>query len=489
MRLRLGIGLLLLVLPLWAAATVPQFFLVQNSGWMQPYFSDKSAQFPEILRRLVEMSCKTPDVSSALALFNQSSNPDLSPEMLYRGSCSEMPVRDLAKKIHAARLPNNPQVFANSDYRQALYRAIERYAKGQSAVFWMVTNNKNSPDNSQQLNSHDAAFYQMLHASPQITRVIAIPLPDGAVSKYFTSHGLIIFGIGYGAPAAKYLENLVASGDVKKAFGARAASLKPLNVAAVSFVPEGVTGPVSGVRLRRGVLNIALPARNHPQSFTITGRFINHFYPYTIASAATTATLLLDGHRYSVSLTPAALKNLQPDTSSIPVTLSFTVPAMPKWSLQTLLSSGRNIPAILEFTLTQQHLAISPNFISVINKILPDAPMPQIFQPDPEIRASQTDIPIMVQVKYPIWPLLVVLGGLAVLVAGILFMLFRMTRTNEKSAQVRVNGRVSTYRIAKGKSQKIRNEDGDIIAEIKRGFFGYSVGQVKKGAKVELIKK
>ncbi|MBN6741444.1 hypothetical protein JKG47_13010 [Acidithiobacillus sp. MC6.1] len=489
MRLRLGVGFFLLVLPLWAAATVPQVFLVQNSGWMQPYFSDQRAQFPEILQRLVEMSCKAPDSSSALALFNQSPKPDLSPETLYQGSCGKMPVRDLVQKIHAARLQNDPQVFANSDYRQALYRAIVRYSDGRSAVFWMITNNKNSPDNSQKLNSHDAAFYQMLHASPQISRVIAIPLPDVAESKYFTSHGLIIFGIGYGVPAAKYLDNLVASGDVEKAFGARAASLKPLNVAAVSFAPEGVTGPVSGVRLRHGVLNIVLPARTHSQSFTITGRFINHFYPYTIASAVTTATLLLDGHRYSVSLTPATLKELQPNTNSVPVTLSFTVPAMPSWSLQTLFSSGRNISAVLEFSLTHQHLAISPDFVSVINKILPDAPMLQIFQPDPKIRASQTNIPIVVQVKYPIWPLLVVLGGLVALVSVILFLLFRMTRTGEKSAQVRVNGRVNTYRMAKGKSQNIRNDDGDTIAVIKRGFFGYSVGQVKKGAKAELIKK
>lgn len=489
MRLRLGIGFILLTLPVWAAATVPQVFLIQNSGWMQPYFSDQKAQFPEILQRLVKMSCKAPDGSSALALFNQSPTPDLSPKTLYEGSCGKMPVRDIVQKIHAARLRNDPQVFANSDYRQALYRAIVRYAHGHSAVFWMVTNNKNSPGNSQKLSTHDAAFYEMLHSSPQISRVIAIPLADDAKSKYFTSHGLIIFGIAYGVPAAKYIDKLLARGDVKKAFGTHAASLKPLNVAAVSFVPEGVSGAVSGVHRRNGELNIVLPARTHPQSFTITGRFINHFYPYTIVNANTSATLLLDGRSNFVALTPANLKELPPFTSSVPVTLSFTVPAMPNWSFQTLFSSGRSIPAMLQFSLKHQQLAISPDFVAVINKILPDAPMPQIFQPDSSVRASQTDIPLLVRVQYPVWPLLVVLGGLVALVLAILFLLFRMTRTGEKSAQVRINGRVSSYRMAKGKSQNIRNEDGDTIATIKRGVFGYSVGQVKKGAKVELIKK
>lgn len=220
------LAVLFLAPPMFSFAAVPQFFLVQNSGWMQPYFSDKQAQFPEIMRRLVLMACHSGNEKAVLAVFNQSTNSESSPRTLYQGSCNSMPVGILVGKIHAARMQEDPQVFANSNYRQALYRAIERYAKGQSAVIWMVTNNKNSPDNSSRLSVHDADFYHMLQDSPEISRVIALPLADGATSRYFTSHGLIVFGIAYGQAAADYLHALVADGAANKYFGVDAKKKK-----------------------------------------------------------------------------------------------------------------------------------------------------------------------------------------------------------------------------------------------------------------------
>ncbi len=485
----LGIGCLLLMFPCLVYGDVPQYFLVQNSGWMQPYFSDKSANFPEIVQRLVGMSCASSDADSAFAVFNQSAKPELSPQTLFQGGCNKIPLRHIVANIHAAHIPGNSQVFANSDYQQALYRGIVRYAKGRSAVFWMVTNNKNSPNNSNKLNSHDAAFYKMLHESPQITRVIAIPLADAATSQYFTSHGLIVFGIAYGAPAASYLQKLVAGGDVAKTFSVPAALLKPLTVSAVSFVPTRVVGPVSRVREESGVLRMDLPAKNHPQSFAITGQFTNHFYPYFIVSADASADILLAGRKYPVPLAPNVLQNVQPNAGSAPVTLRFTLPAMSTWSLATIFGAGKNIPAVLQLQLQNQRLAISPEFVSVIDRILPDAPMPEIFRPDPNVHSSQTDIPIMVRVQYPIWPLLLLLAGLLVLVLAVLFVLYRLAQTGSKAAQIRVNGKVMTVRLARGKTQNVRDENGDMVATIKRGFWGYGLSQVKKGAKIELIKK
>lgn len=484
-----ALGTLVFLLPVLAWGSIPQFFLVQNSGWMQPYFTDTKANLPEIVQRLVGMSCASSDMESALAVFNQSATPELSPKTLFQGACRKMPVRQIVSNIQAARLEDDSQVFANSDYQQALYRAIVRYAKGRTAIFWMITNNKNSPHNSDQLNIHDAAFYKMLHDSPQITRVIAIPLADAATSQYFTSHGLIVFGIAYGSSAGNYLQKLVADGKVTRDLGVRAALLKPLTESAVSFAPAKLVGPVSGVREEGGGLRISLPAKSHSQSFTITGRFTNHFYPYSIVSADASADIVLGGRKYPVPLAPSVLHDLQPNASSSPVTLSFTLPAMPTWSLATIFGAGKNIPAVLQFQLQNQSLAISPEFVSVINGILPDAPMPTIFRPDANVRSSQTDIPILVRVQYPVWPLLVLLAALLMLVLAILFMLLRFARSGSKAAHVRVNGKIMTIRLARGKAQNVRDENGDVVALIKRGLFGYSLGQVKKGCKVELIKK
>ena len=484
-------GLLLLIAPMVAHAAVSQIFLIQNSGWMQPYFADKKAQFSPIMQRLVAMNCKDNNqtAQSTLAVFNQSSKPNLSPQTLYQGSCDSMTVKELMKGVHAARSKTNPSVFANSDYRQALYRAIVRYAKGRPAIFWMVTNNKNSPGNSQKISVHDAAFYNMLHGSPEISRVIAVPLPDTAVSSYFTSHGLILFGIAYGNSAGKYLNGLVSSGMIKSTFGVPAATLKPLNISAVTFIPTGVAGPVSGVRMVNGLLRITLPARNQPQKFTITGYFKNNFYPYSISTAKTSANLRIWQHNYSVPLNPTTLTNLQPDTRSVPITLSFTVPPMPSWSLQSLLSSGRNIPAVLSFSLKDQNLKISHSFDDVMANILPNAPMPKIFQPDPSARSSRTDVPLVVHVMYQIWPLLIILTTAFVLLLSIVFFLLRLRASSDSGVQVRVQGKIVRYRLAKGSSQIVRNDDGETIATIKRSFLGYSIKSLKKGDKVEIVKK
>lgn len=483
------LGFLVFLYSSVSLAGVPQVFLVQNSGWMQPYFVDSKAQFPEIMQRLVQMSCGASQVPATLAVFNQSPNPKLSPQELYQGGCNAMPVRQLAGSIRAAHLPGNATVFANSDYQQALYRAIESYANGRSAIFWMVTNNKNSPNNSHQLSAHDAAFYHLLHGSPQISRVIALPLADPAASPNFASHGLIVFGIAYGQAAAKELADLVSNGLVRHYFGVRAASLKPLNISAVRFVPLRVTGAATKVESRNGELVIRLPARNHAQKFTLEGRFVNQFYPYTINQASSQTELFINGKTYAVSLTPDRISNLEPEMGSAPVSLSLTVPATPTWSLSTIFGNGRDISALLRFSLTQQKLAISPEFVKVMDGILPNAPMPAIFRPDPNIHSSKTEIPLLIQVQYPIWPLLILLAGLVAVLIMIGFVLFQIMNRGMASVRVRINGRVTSYRLARGKVQKLKNEDGDVVGEVSRGMFGYRLSGVKKGVKIEIVKK
>ena len=469
-------------------AGVPQIFLVQNSGWMQPYFSDSAAEFPEILQRLAQMSCSESKTTAVLATFNQAQNPEKSPRTLYQGNCSSMPMLRLAASIKAAHLPGNPSVFANSDYQQALYRGIERYANGHSALFWMVTNNKNSPHNSQHLDAHDSAFYRLLHDSSQISRVIALPLPVPASSQYFTSHGLILFGVAYGSKAAAELADLVSSGAIQRNFGVQAASLKPLTVSAVQFVPQRVTGAATGVSLHQGVLIIDLPAKSHAQNFTLEGRFRNEFYPYSIEQAVTQADLALAGKTYQVPLTPQNIKSLEPGKTSGLVTLSFTVPPTPTWSLQTIFGSGRDINATLRFFLTQQTLVISPQFVQAMNQILPNAPMPTIFHPDENIHSSQTSLPILIRVSYPIWPLLLLLAGLVIFLALLGYGIYRLSVSGNKPVKVRINGKVATYRLARGKIQKLKTEDGELVAELSRGMFGYRVNRLKKSAKVELVK-
>ena len=53
------------------AQAVSQVFLVQNSGWMDPFFSDPTSQYKPLVTELV-MSVTQPGDLMVLAAFNQS---------------------------------------------------------------------------------------------------------------------------------------------------------------------------------------------------------------------------------------------------------------------------------------------------------------------------------------------------------------------------------------------------------------------------------
>lgn len=470
-----------------AAAPVKQVFLIQNSGWMQPYFVDHAARFPEIVQRLVTLGCRDTGAPAVLAEFNQSTDPARSPQTLYSGTCGAVPARRLAQSLSAAHLPGNSHVFADSDYRQALYRGIRRYAAGKPAVVWMVTNNKNSPNNSAEVKGNDAAFYQLLRQSPEVTRVIAIPLQDPAHSPQFSSNGLILFGIAYGAPAAEVLNTTMDGGAGKRYFGAPAAILKPLNRSAVSFLPGKISGRVASVNLEQGTLVLGLDANSKSSTFAIDGRLRNDFYPYIIGSGSVTATLVINGKQYPIPVKPTALHALPPGQLSSPVSMSFSVPPTPTWSPSVLLGSGRTIAGELHISITNQQLALSEDFQNRIGAILPGAPMPSIFTPDPDVNSSDTAIPLVIRVQYPIWPLLALLGFGALLLGGGGFLILGGGKS--RTVTVRAGTKTSQFKMARGSRQSVRDETGATVATIHHGLFGVKLSNVKKDAKVSIINK
>ena len=66
-----------------SADSLRQVFLVQNSGWMEPFYSDPASSFKPLITQLVSAAAGSSQV--VIGGFNQADNQHPSPEWIYRG--------------------------------------------------------------------------------------------------------------------------------------------------------------------------------------------------------------------------------------------------------------------------------------------------------------------------------------------------------------------------------------------------------------------
>ena len=74
----------------------------------------------------------------------------------------------------ALDLPRQPDGhLADADFDGALTRGIDTILDGHPGIVWLVTNNRNSPGNSQRVDDNTRAFAQALGGSPALPLVVA----------------------------------------------------------------------------------------------------------------------------------------------------------------------------------------------------------------------------------------------------------------------------------------------------------------------------
>ena len=66
------------------AAGIQQAFLVQNSGWMEPFYTDQQSQLKALVGAVAQ-AASTPDDQLFLLAFSQSSGSNVSPALLGQG--------------------------------------------------------------------------------------------------------------------------------------------------------------------------------------------------------------------------------------------------------------------------------------------------------------------------------------------------------------------------------------------------------------------
>ena len=475
-----------------ALPPVSHVFLVQNSGWMEPFYSDPQSRYKPLITELV-MAVAKPGDPMVLASFNQSLPGAPSPKALlssrFDAKATRKQVAGALAALEVARKPGS-QAYADTDLNEAVSTAIRSALGGKSGLVWLVTNNRNSPNNDLQTASRNREFYALIHRGSAITRALAFPLQMPVQGEHYRANGLMVYVFAVGDQGARDLKALVASGAIANIITEPAARLKPLDQDLVRLVPRKVSD-VPGVSFsmtQAGMLRADVDAQARSPAAKIEWNLENTIYPYTIASAQISARSKVGNEDRPIKLASSSVSGLAPGKSA-PLSSQMELPVrqLPgKWSMAAVGSAGSAyvMPGQIELQLTGQRLELSQGFRQRMAKLFPGDPLPDIFTPPAQIKSSLAKLPLDVRVHYGLAPLVALIAGtLALLGAlGAAALAFAKPRR----ALVTVEDELRTMQARAGTTQPIFDKAGNKVAQLKTTLFGHQLIDLREGAQVRL---
>ncbi|MCG2583699.1 hypothetical protein [Massilia sp. TS11] len=483
MKRLLLIVLLMAALPAWAGSHV---ILVQNSGWMEPFYRDPASPFKPLLKQFTA-SVVQPGDALLLASFNQSLPTAPSPRALLSTKADDATAGQLARAIDALDVARKPggAALADTDLGEALGAALAL----KPGLIWLVTNNRNSPHNDQATAARNREFYQLIHGGAQIDTALAWPLAMPVQGEVYHANGLMIYVFAVGEAGRRQLDTLLASQRLQRLITEPPARLKPLDRDTVRLVPRRVSeAPGVSVESTANGLAVDVAAGAATPVTRITWQVENNAYPYTIVQATVQARARVGGQELPVQLADGRLRELAPGAhADLSAQLALPVAQMPAaWSAAALAAAGsaQVLPGALELRLEQQQLALAPAFRARMAALFPGDPLPDVFIPPRTVQASRTQLPLEVRAHAGSAPLLMlagVLGGGLLLSAGAAHLALRPRRL-----RLLVNGEARTIQARVGSVQTVFDQSGEPVARLHTRLTGARLIDVQPGASVRL---
>ncbi|MFM0211175.1 hypothetical protein PQQ96_27650 [Paraburkholderia sediminicola] len=466
-----------------SAAGVQQAFLVQNSGWMEPFYTDTASQFKPLVTAVAQAVTSVDDPVFLLA-FSQSSGANVSPQLLEAGKgASDFGARlgplDVAHKGASAAL-------ADTDFKEAIVKTITGPFRSTSGILWIFTNNKNSPGNDQATAARNLDFYKLLHLEPSITKTLVFPLRMPVKGRLYEAQGLMVYALAYGEPAAQELDRILKEGRLSQVLTRPPARLKPLDFDALRIVPESIANSPdvhTSLAADQRTLVLDVDAGKVVPTVVLRASLQNLFYPYVIQHAAIKATLTIPERSVPVEVSPSTVTGLQPgQRESVEVRLVLPVEKVPSaWSVQALSAMGKQVlvPMTVKLDLSDQQLGLSDEFKSELNREFPGDPISSIFAAPSSVRASQAFVPVVLRIQYPLLPVLLVIVAVLALVGALVTITLLSGRGRRYSLVVDdVHRHVVLKPFA---NLQLRDENGTLIGTVKRGLGRPKVLKVADG--------
>ena len=460
-RAALGFVLFSLVLATGTArAAVPSLYLVQNSGWMEPFFTDPSSPFKPLLRALVDASQTGRTI---IATFNQDGEVPghRSPEVAFDAPYAPRPVQAAIDGLTLATRPGRDgggTRLTDADFNGALVRSLDEILDGKPGIVWVLTNNKNSRNNSPEVDRNTRDFAELIRSSPFLPFVAAYPVRMPVTGRLFTERGLIIYAIAYGDAAGAALSRIVDSAPMRALFTDPPVRLKHLDQAPLVF---SATGADAGVVAQPGggVLLRGVPASGGV--VRVTGTLRSDYYPETIVGAdATLAWSALGGVADPAALPaqvlPGTLARL-PAGGQQTVTLVLRLPAVARPpGLAGVFAETKVLTGSLQLRLSDMTMALGSDFVAKMSDIAALDQLPDVFADYQTVRTATAVIPVTLAVQYSPLPLIVALCGAAAVVIGLPLLLLVVLRPRRYSVAVDGRGQVFTLRPFQSRTVALR---------------------------------
>ncbi|WP_029971862.1 hypothetical protein [Paraburkholderia graminis] len=455
-----------------SAAGIQQAFLVQNSGWMEPFYTDTASQFKPLVAAVAQAVTSADDPVFLLA-FSQTSGTNVSPQLLEAAHGAA----DVGAKLAPLQIARKSAggALADTDFKEAVVKTITGSFHSAPGIVWIFTNNRNSPGNDQATAARNLDFYKLLHLEPSITKTLVFPLRMPVKGKQYQAQGMMVYALAYGEPAARALDHILEEGRLSQVLTRPPARLKPIDLDAVRIVPESVMNSPDvhtslGTDQRTLVLDV--DAGKVVPTVMLRASLQNLFYPYVIRHASVSAVMALPGREVPVGVSPTMFDDLQPGQSkAVEVRLDLPVEKVPSaWSAQALAAMGKQVvvPMSVSLILGSQQLALSDDFKSQLASEFPGDPISDIFAAPVSVRGSRAIVPVVLRIQYPLLPLIVVIAGVLALVGAL-------------AALALLSGRSKRYSLVVDEAHRhvvlkpfarldIRDENGTPVGTVKRGL-------------------
>ncbi|WP_229421698.1 hypothetical protein [Massilia aquatica] len=466
------------------ACAVQQAFLVQNSGWMEPFYTDPDSQFKPLIAAVAGAAASPGDKLTLLA-FSQTSGTNVSPLALGEIGTAGAVMPSLAA-LGLARKGGPNSALADTDFQEAIGSVIRTTFGARPGIIWIFTNNKNSPGNDPATAARNLDFYRMLHLEPSITRTLVFPLKMPVQGKKFAARGLMVYALAYGKEAGDELNKILANGRLSAILTRQPARLKPVDQDGVRIVPESILNTPdikASIGRDQRTLVLDVEASKLVPAVRLKASLENLFYPYLIGHAGVQGTLRVGQRTVPLEVTPANIDNLAPgERKSIEVNFKLPLEEVPSaWSRQSMAAMGKQvtIPMTVELGLSDQQLALPDSFKAEMAELFPGDPISDVFVPPASVRVSMTRVPLLVRVQYPMLPVLVVIGAVFAFVAALLGLLLLSSRSTRYA--VHVDGVRRQVVLKPFRSLVIQDGEGNPVGTLRRGVGGPQVSSVLPG--------
>ena len=464
---------------------IASVYLVQNSGWMEPFYVDPQSPFRALVQTLIDRSSAGGD--TVIADFNQNGQivQRTSPRLYY---CGRPDPASTARAVGEIDLPRQGGRLTDADFDGALVRAINEVLNGQQGIIWIVTNNKNSPNNSQLVNDNTRAFAARLSNTADLPTVVAYPIRMPVQGRLYAEKGLIIYGIAHGPQAAARLVEAVQSQGMQQLFPDPPVRLKPLSTSPLVFTPTSTSpGDMTVAVAPDGTLVVDGVPGGRESQLQVEGNLTSEYYPQVIDTADVhVAWRALDGvqagEAVQGAVAPAELHRLAPRDVLPNVHIMLNIPSVARAAgLAGLWQKDETVGGTLAISLTGMKLTLSDQFREKMAQISALDQLPAVFFDYTKVANAETLVPVRLRVRFSAFPLVAALGAVAAIAAGLMATALLMRR--ERLQRAIVGGQDRRIRLRAFESRLVTLPDGRMY-RVRGSLFGRaSVTEIDRSKK------